>query len=652
MTAGETRLTKPKIATPTHFEASRASVRDEQLDRDETMATVLLDAEGKAAGLIMSHMAALPALDSAGSGEQQVAKTSQKVSSFLGGVLAALVEAELLSERRAVSVALRARETGETTLRVLTQDPTISNLEAIYEFLAQYCGSPLIKNKGELVDRAIDVPWLPVPVAERRGILMLKCDGDTASYAAIDPCDLLTRDWIAARSGRRAVAVPVIPGVFLDALSRLRVRVNAEADGKVLVPIDISFNQQQEIRDKLGNCDIPLIVDYILNTAYEQGASDVHIEPVEDGTIIRTRIDGLLHEEARLGLALHPAIASRIKILAGMDVAERRRPQDGRITAQIRRVPLDIRVSTFPTVTGEKVVMRLLDEKALRPTPEQLGLHDENLRLLLDKVSAPHGLIMLSGPTGSGKTTTLYSSLTAIDRQRRNVMSIEDPVEYRLSGVNQMQVNERIGLTFAAGLRTILRQDPDVIMVGECRDVETARMAIQASLTGHVVFSTIHANSAVGVISRLLDMDVDPFLVATALSLPIAQRLVRLICSGCRAMITGQELLTILRADGVSEAKMQALGIDIDPRAPCLHATGCARCRHTGYLGRQAVFEMFEVSEGIRELIVAPTFSADAVHHAARRAGMVSMVENALELVSDDRTSFAEVIRVFGDGVS
>jgi type IV pilus assembly protein PilB len=302
-----------------------------------------------------------------------------------------------------VTLALRARETGQTVLRVLAQDPSAGDLEPIYQFLAQLCGMPLITSKTELVDRAIEPPWLPVSAAEQRGVLLLGTDNpDEAPYAAIDPCDLVTRDWVARCTGKRPVAVPVLPGAFLDAISRLRVRVEPQAEGKALIPIDISWNQQEEIRDRLENCDVPLIVDYILNTAYEQGASDIHIEPVEDGTVIRIRIDGLLHEETRLSLALHPAIASRIKILAGMDVAERRRPQDGRITAQIRRVPLDIRVSSFPTVSGEKIVLRLLDEKALRPAPEQLGLRDENLRLLLDKISAPHGLVMISGPTGAG----------------------------------------------------------------------------------------------------------------------------------------------------------------------------------------------------------------------------------------------------------
>ncbi|WP_439816527.1 GspE/PulE family protein [Zavarzinia sp. CC-PAN008] len=572
-------------------------------------------------------------------------------SPFIGGISADLVAAGLLTERRAVSLALKARETGQTLVAVLAQDASAADLDAIYALFAAKLGTELISRNGSLLDQVAEVPWLPLPLAEQRGVLVLADQGpDCVRYAATDPFDLITRDWIARQARKAARPVPVLPGVFLDAISRLRIRQAAQDDGKMLVPIDITWQQEEEIRGRLETCDVPLIVDFVLHRAYEQGASDIHIEPVEDGTVVRTRIDGMLHEECRLPLALHPAVTSRIKILAGMDVAERRRPQDGRITVQIRRLPLDIRVSSLPTVSGEKIVMRLLDEKALRPTPEKLGLREQNLRLLLDKITAPHGLVMLSGPTGSGKTTTLYSCLSAIDRHRRNVLTIEDPVEYRLKGVHQMQVNERIGLTFANGLRTILRQDPDVVMVGECRDVETAKMAIQASLTGHVVFSTIHANDAVGVISRLLDMRIDPFLVATSLSLAIAQRLMRVACPSCRITVEGHEVLAMLRADSVSEQKLRALGIEIDPRSHTTHAPGCPQCRHTGYAGRQAVFEMFEVTEDLRDLIAAETFSAEDLRRAVRRAGMVGMVEHALQLVDEEVTTYAEVVRVFGDG--
>jgi type II secretory ATPase GspE/PulE/Tfp pilus assembly ATPase PilB-like protein len=335
--------------------------------------------------------------------------------------------------------------------------------------------------------------------------------------------------------------------------------------------------------------------------------------------LVRSRVDGMLQEQSRMPLEMHSAVVSRIKVMAGMDVAERRRPQDGRISVMIRKSPLDVRVSTLPTVLGEKVVMRLLDDDALRPSPEQLGLRDRNLRIILDKISAPHGLIMISGPTGSGKTTTLYTCLSAADRTHRNVITIEDPVEYRLNGVHQMQVNEKIGLTFASGLRTILRQDPDVIMVGECRDSETGRMAVQAALTGHVVFSTIHANDCISVVTRLLDMKIDSFLVASALSLSMAQRLVRVSCRHCSVMVEGREILRLLRAEGVSPEKMQRLGLNIDEKMPVMHPAGCPQCRHTGYAGRQAVFEMLEINADMRKLIVSENVEIDALRWAGAR---------------------------------
>ncbi len=578
-------------------------------------------------------------------------RPARRPRSLLGGVVAELVAAGLLPERRAVALCLQTRETGETLLRVLGRELAVAEVEAVFEFLAARSGQALLRSKAEVMERVAEADWLPPALAEQRAVLALRPETPgEVPYATLDPLDLLLRDWVGRVSGGVPVPVPALPDVLLESIGRLRTRTESRTTERVSVPIDVTWEQQQRIRSRPEAADVPSLVDFIVHSAYEQGASDIHIEPMEDGTVVRGRVDGILHEECRMPLALHAALTSRIKVLAGMDVAERRRPQDGRISAQVRRMPLDIRVSTSPTVLGEKIVMRLLDEKALRPAPEQLGLRDGMLRLLLDKISAPHGLVMLSGPTGSGKTTTLYSCLSALDRQRRNVLTIEDPVEYRLKGVHQMQVNERIGLTFANGLRNILRQDPDVIMVGECRDAETARMAIQASLTGHVVFSTIHANDAVGVISRLIDMQIDPYLVATALSLPLAQRLVRAICPRCRVNVDGAEVLSMLRADGVSDEKLHRLGMHLDPREPCHHAPGCQHCRHTGYSGRQAVYEMFEITQPMRDLIAGHGFSADELRRLILEGGGATMVDNALSLVAEGLTTHAEVVRVFGDG--
>ena len=392
-----------------------------------------------------------------------------------------------------------------------------------------------------------------------------------------------------------------------------------------------------------------MIVDYVLFRAHGQGASDIHVEPTEAVLLIRNRVDGMLHEEARLPKTLHAEVSSRIKILSGMDVAEKRRPQDGRISAQIKDSPIDVRVSTFPTVHGEKIVMRLLDKSSLMPSPELLGLRPRELQILIDKINAPFGLVMLCGPTGSGKTTTLYSCLSAIDKNVKNVLTVEDPVEYRLAGVHQMQVNHKIGLTFAEGLRNILRQDPDVIMVGECRDLETTSMAIQASLTGHIVFSTIHTNDSIGVVSRLLDMDIDPFLVASSLSLAIAQRLVRTICPDCEIRIEGRRIIERLGAEGVSDEKIAILGIMIEPDLSYVIGGGCSRCRDTGYVGRQAVFEVFEMTRATKKVIVGDGFSVDELRVVAEEEGLTTLVANGLKLVEEGITTHQEVIRVLGD---
>jgi type IV pilus assembly protein PilB len=534
-------------------------------------------------------------------------------------------------------------------------DPALGADEKLYAGLADSLGTRFISSRRDLLETIADVSWLDAKAAEQRGVLLLQSadqkESDTQEYAALDPCDVLLRDWLKTRTGKNVKPVVVLPVAFFETVTNLKARIEAPKRGdENLIPIDVSWQQENLLLDQPLSADVPLVVDYILQKCQEQGASDIHLEPTEEGMLVRARVDGILHEQSRMPLELHSAVVSRIKIMAGMDVAERRRPQDGRISIMIRKSPLDVRVSTLPTVLGEKVVMRLLDDEALRPSPDQLGIRDQNLRIILDKITAPHGLIMISGPTGSGKTTTLYSCLSAADRAHRNVVTIEDPVEYRLRGVHQMQVSEKIGLSFASGLRTILRQDPDVIMVGECRDAETAHMAVQAALTGHVVFSTIHANDCISVLTRLLDMRVDSFLVASALSLSISQRLVRVSCKHCAVMVEGREILRLLRAEGVSAEKMARLGLSIDDKMPCVHPAGCPHCRHTGYAGRQAVFEMLEINAEIRKLIVSENFEVDALRLLARKSGMVPMIGHGLQLVEEGRTTYSELIRVFGDG--
>ncbi len=573
--------------------------------------------------------------------------------SILRNMALALVDQGLLQERRAVAISLKARDAGVSFLRMLARDRQVTDMHAVYDFVATRAATTLIRDKSGLLSHMQHVEWLTPELAERFEIIPLKSERpDEFRFATVDPFDVAVSDWIQRRSqGQLPHPVALLPEIMVDGLDRYRLlNVDSDSnDSSMFVPIEINWGVENDGAPDMAEWDVPVVVDYILHRSHELSASDIHIEPTGDSVVVRNRVDGVLHEEFRLPGAMQAPVISRIKVLSNLDVAERRLPQDGRISVTIRDHPIDIRVSTLPTVAGEKVVMRLLDEAALRPRPESLGLSDHDLALLIDKVSAPYGMVMLSGPTGSGKTTTLYSCLSSIDRVARNVVTIEDPVEYRLSGVHQTQVNESLGMTFANSLRTILRQDPDVIMVGECRDQDTAQMAVQASLTGHLVFSTIHANDSAGVVNRLLDMKVEPFLIANALSLVIAQRLVRVHCEHCAVTVEGREILTNLRAEGVSTNRLARLGIEIDPEMPYASTVDCGHCRHTGYYGRQAVYELFSMTESLRALVMEPAFQVSRFRKAAREEGMLSMPDNATYLVDAGRTSFSEVIRVLGD---
>ncbi|MBP2295465.1 ATPase, T2SS/T4P/T4SS family [Azospirillum rugosum] len=566
----------------------------------------------------------------------------------LGSVARQLVDVGLLTQARALSLSQGARDSGITFFRAVAEDPQARFIDDIYRLVAFTHGLMLIESERELIAKARATPWLSFAQAERRGAVLLEAEDGKPCYATIDPFDLVFQDWVERCSGESHARKLVMPAVFKAALRRLKNR--SDDDGSVnLLVIDMSADEQQRLAIEIERGDIPQIVDYHIQKAAMNGASDIHVEPLEDCLLFRFRVDGILHEESSLPIAMHPELSSRIKIISGMDVAEKRRPQDGRIGTLIQGRPIDVRVSSYPTIYGEKLVLRLLDKNALRPSPEHLGMMPRDLRLLYEKLNAPFGLCMISGPTGSGKTTTLYSCLGSIDRKARNVLTVEDPVEYRLKGVHQMQVNERIGLTFASGLRTILRQDPDVIMVGECRDTETAAMAIQASLTGHIVFSTIHTNDAVGVVTRLLDMDIDRFLVANALTLAIAQRLVRTVCPHCEARVPGTKVRRQLMDDGICDQRLASLGIEIGDDASYAQGMGCVQCRNTGYLGRHAVFEVFEMTNAARSMIMAPNFNADELRRAARDAGMTTLISHGLHQIEAGLTTHAEVLRVLGE---
>ncbi|MCU0728229.1 MAG: GspE/PulE family protein, partial [Planctomycetes bacterium] len=376
------------------------------------------------------------------------------------------------------------------------------------------------------------------------------------------------------------------------------------------------------------------LLNHVLSQAIQDKAADIHLEPFEQDFKIRYRVDGILYELEPPPVHLAPALISRVKVMSGLDISETRMPQDGRIELSIGGRPVDLRVSTLPTMFGESCVMRILDRSVVSLDLGQLGLREDEIRLIRRLTDLPHGIILVTGPTGCGKTTTLYSALREANDISRKIITTEDPVEYDLEGIMQVQVNEEIGVTFASCLRSILRQDPDMILIGEIRDRETAEMAIQSSLTGHVVFSTVHTNDAPLAVTRLVDMGVEPFLVAASLEAVVAQRLVRKICDRCRVYYEPSE-----------EAVMELeLGPDDVVGKKFAYGKGCAECHFTGYRGRTGVYEIMRVSERIRELIMdnVPT---SRIREAALEEGMRTLRESGLLAIYDGITTIEEIVR-------
>ncbi|BCF98898.1 type II secretion system protein GspE [Paraburkholderia sp. PGU19] len=402
----------------------------------------------------------------------------------------------------------------------------------------------------------------------------------------------------------------------------------AQVVGEVEGEVDLSRLMQDipEVEDLLeSEDDAPIIrmINALLTQAAREQASDIHIEPFENASVVRFRVDGTLRDVVRPKKALHGALISRIKIMAQLDIAEKRLPQDGRITLRVGGRPVDVRVSTLPTGHGERAVLRLLEKDAQRLNLEALGMASDTLGQFDKLISRPHGIVLVTGPTGSGKTTTLYASMSRLETATTNIMTVEDPIEYDLSGIGQTQVNERIGMTFARALRSILRQDPDIIMIGEIRDLETAQIAVQASLTGHLVLATLHTNDAASAVTRLTDMGVEPYLLASSLLGVLAQRLVRRLCPVCK--VEREE----------------------EGGRKFWHPVGCDKCGHSGYAGRRGVYELLNVDESIRSLIHRNASDAEILD-TGRKQGMRTLREDGDRWLASGLTSLEEVIRVTG----
>jgi general secretion pathway protein E len=388
----------------------------------------------------------------------------------------------------------------------------------------------------------------------------------------------------------------------------------------------------EDLLEKQDDAPIIRLLNALLSEAIKEEASDVHIETFEDRITIRFRTDGILREILEPPRILAPLIISRIKVMARLDIAEKRLPQDGRITLRIGGRAVDVRVSTMPTNHGERAVLRLLDKQSARLDLAELGMDARTLELFTRLIKNPHGIILVTGPTGSGKTTTLYAGLIILNDKKRNILTVEDPIEYDLAGIGQTQVNNKIQMTFAKGLRAILRQDPDVVMVGEIRDLETAQIAIQASLTGHLVLSTLHTNSAIGAVTRLDDMGVEPFLLASSLAGVLAQRLMRLLCKDCKKPMLA------------SAKECELLGVDQASSPVIYHAVGCANCRHTGYAGRSGVYELIAIDEPLRTMIHDRAPEQQIRKYA--RESYPSLRQDGFRRVLSGETSLEEILRV------
>jgi len=474
-----------------------------------------------------------------------------------------------------------------------------------------------------------------------------RAQGVVAARQVGDSIELWVREGagVAALSeARRVLASPLLP-VLLTAeefdarLAQAYAREDAHAAqimDDLEQEIDLTALAQDipAVGDLLeSEDDAPIIrlINALLAQGLREGASDIHLEAYENRSVIRYRVDGMLRDVMTPPRALHAALVSRIKVMASLDIAEKRLPQDGRITLRVAGRPVDVRVSTLPTGHGERVVLRLLDKQHGRLELEALGMNPGVLAGLDNLIRAPHGIILVTGPTGSGKTTTLYAALSRLDATKLNIMTVEDPIEYDLDQVSQTHVNPRIELTFARALRAILRQDPDVVMIGEIRDLETAQIAVQASLTGHLVLATLHTNDALGAVTRLSDMGVEPYLLATSMIGVLGQRLIRRLCPACKRPA---------QLDGAEQTALAGFNVD-----HVMHAVGCSECNHTGYRGRTGVYELFSLNDTARRLIHDGASEA-LLREEASRNGWLSLYDDGLRWVAAGETTLEEVMRV------
>ena len=545
-----------------------------------------------------------------------------------------LVEAKVITAQQ-LRQAQQLQEQSDKRIDQILVELDLVSVEEVARLRSGQLNIPLVDlRKCQVQSEALRL--IRESTAREYNVLPLEVTAGGLKVAMAEPEDIQAVENLSAQARMRIEPVLATADDIQEAIEvnyRLCAEIERQISQLTIQEVSAVITEHRLLADELAEKPLPRAVNLLLQQAVRDRASDIHLTPQEDRVRVRFRIDGILHDMMSLPVSIHEALMSRIKILAGMNIAERRRPQDGHLSIMVADRNIDIRVASTDTIYGEMVVLRVLDKSRALFTLSQLGLMADSLARYRQMLGSPYGMILIAGPTGSGKTTTLYASIDELDREQRNIMTIEDPVEYHFKDINSIQVNARAGVTFASGLRAILRLDPDVILVGEIRDADTAKTAVQAAITGHLVLSSIHANDAVGALSRLRDLGVEPFFVSTAVIGVASQRMVRRICPHCRALVEApmEEGLAYQRELGEKQSHFY-------------YGTGCNFCANTGYLGRTGVFEFLSLNEPIRRLLVAGASEKD-IRAEAIKAGMVPMSHDGMRSVKQGITTPCEVIR-------
>src|SRR5688572_16967516 len=546
---------------------------------------------------------------------------------------------QITEEQLAQAKAVQAQTPGKNIPQILLTMNAASE-QQVLAAVAETLGLPFEQPERSAID-ADAFNLLPADYIRQRLVVPLRFEDGVLILGVTDPNNVFLLDEVKRKIKRNMRLVVTTPAAIARIVEQMTTQnTDMKLDDIVKDMADDDVQVMKEDKDdvtdleKIGS-ESPVIrfVNYLIFDAIKQGASDIHIEPKEKALKIRYRIDGILFEAMNPPYQMHPAIVSRLKIMSNLDISERRLPQDGRVRAMVHGRKVDLRLSTLPTVSGEKVVMRILDNRSISVSLDDLGFSEDALTIWKNQIDQPHGIILVTGPTGSGKTTTLYASLRQMDASKLNISTVEDPVEYHLGSVNQVQVHDRIGMTFSAALRALLRQDPDVVMLGEIRDPETANIAVQASLTGHLVLSTLHTNDAPSSITRLINIGVEPYLISAAVNAILAQRLVRKICANCREPFTpSDEMKEFLHLQGFDASA-------------CFKGAGCDKCRKTGYTGRLGIYELLVMDDSLRDMV---TRNPDVTHFRklCRERGLVTLRQDGFLKVMQGMTSVDEILRV------